>query len=105
MEEAIRAGDCLAMLVEHYHDLGQMNEAYNYIKEMEDRKIALHPYVDAEVLANVMKSVGKSVPTQGGAGYYNPQYESKHDDDDDEVVEEEDIVEEEEVSDLQLVRC
>jgi hypothetical protein len=49
LEEAIRAGDCLAMLVEYYHGAKQMNEAYNYLQEMESRRIQLHPYLDAEV--------------------------------------------------------
>jgi intraflagellar transport protein 140 len=65
LEEAIRAGDCLAMLVEHFHSKGRMREAYTYLQEMEERKIAVHPYVDAEVLSEVYKAVG------GGPGRNN----------------------------------
>ena len=32
LEEAIRAGDCLAMLVEHYFANKQYNEAYQYLQ-------------------------------------------------------------------------
>ena len=35
-----------------------MHDAHTYLKEMEDRKIALHPYVDADVLEAVYKAVG-----------------------------------------------
>ena len=32
LEEAIRAGDCLAMLVEYYHANKQYQEAYQYLQ-------------------------------------------------------------------------
>ena len=35
-----------------------MREAYRYIQEMEERRIALHPYVDAAVLEAVYKAGG-----------------------------------------------
>lgn len=62
LEEAIRAGDCLAMLVEYFHDSGRMRDAYTYIKEMESRKIALHPYVDGEILDDIFKAMGLQSP-------------------------------------------
>ena len=65
LEEAIRAGDCLAMLVEYFHGVGRMQEAYVHLKGMESRNIALHPYVDAQILEEVFKAVGE---TDGGAG-------------------------------------
>lgn len=102
LEEAIRAGDCLAMLVEHFYDCGKMREAYNYLKEMEDRKIALHPYVDAEVLEAVFKAVGKSV--SGDAGDESPIHHHHANrgsndvgDDDDDIVEDEIAEEDDEV--------
>lgn len=49
LEEAIRAGDCLAMLVEYYHGQRRMEDAYQYLQEMEQRRIQPHPYLDAEV--------------------------------------------------------
>ncbi|KAJ1408062.1 hypothetical protein B484DRAFT_403632, partial [Ochromonadaceae sp. CCMP2298] len=50
LEEAIRAGDCLAMLVEHYHASKNYSEAYTHLQEMEARRIQPHPYLDAEVI-------------------------------------------------------
>ena len=50
LEDAIRSGDCLAMLVEYYHGVGNMKEAFVYVREMESRNIALNPYVDAQVM-------------------------------------------------------
>jgi intraflagellar transport protein 140 len=58
LEEAIRSGDCLAMLVEYFHDSGNFAEAHHYIEEMEARRIPLHPYVDAEVIEAVVKATG-----------------------------------------------
>ena len=46
LEEAIRAGDCLAMLVEHFYSRGKMREAYACLKDFETRRIAAGPYVD-----------------------------------------------------------
>ena len=66
LEEAIRAGDCLAMLVEYFHGTGRMQEAYTHLKDMESRNIALHPYVDAQILEEVFKAVG--VKDNGGGG-------------------------------------
>jgi hypothetical protein len=58
LEDAIRAGDCLAMLVEHYHAAGRMEDAYEHLRDMESRSIALHPYVDAQILEEVFRAVG-----------------------------------------------
>jgi len=58
LEESIRAGDCLAMLVEHFHSAKLMQEAYRYLQEMEERHIQLHPYVDSEVINDIYREVG-----------------------------------------------
>ena len=58
LEEAIRAGDCLAMLVEHYHGQRQSTEAFHYLQEMEARRIQLHPYLDAAVIDDIYRAVG-----------------------------------------------
>jgi hypothetical protein len=65
LEEAIRAGDCLAMLVEYFHGAGRMQEAYDHLQDMESRNIALHPYVDAQILEEVFKAVGATDGRKG----------------------------------------
>lgn len=45
-----------------------MREAHTYVQEMEERKIALHPYVDAAVLEAVYKAVGAGRGGGGGGG-------------------------------------
>ena len=57
IEEAIRAGDVLAMLVEHFYENKQMREAHKYLMEMERRNIQLHPYLDAVVIDTVFRAV------------------------------------------------
>jgi len=82
LEEAIRAGDCLAMLVEHYYAQKQMQDAYTYLQDMESRNIQLHPYVDAEIIEDIYRAVGhntnqrRSGGGRGGGG-------GRDDDDDD----------------------
>ena len=72
LEEAIRAGDCLAMLTEHYHGRGKMREAYACIREFENRNIAPHPFVNSEMLKAIYSAVGaqpaKPAGYRGGPG-------------------------------------
>jgi len=89
LDMAIRVGDCLAMLVEHFHHTGDMRRAYQYMLDMKERRILLHPYIDAEVLDDVHRAVGV------------PLDDDKQDDDvgsdrdEDEIVEEVDEVDDE----------
>ncbi len=62
IEEAIRIGDCLALLIDYFHSRGDMKRAYEYIEEMRLRHILLHPYIDAEVLAEIHQTLGKPIP-------------------------------------------
>ena len=66
LEDVIRAGDCLVMLVVYFHGAGRMYEAYVHLQDMEVRSIALHPYVDAQILEEVFKALG--VPEGGATG-------------------------------------
>lgn len=60
VEDAIRAGDCYALLIEHSYSTGNYQDAYQYIKEMKERNIQVQPYVDREILEAVQKAVGVS---------------------------------------------
>ena len=64
LESAIRVGDCMAMLVEHFHEEGDMKQAYHYMQDMKFRNILMHPYIDAQVLDDVHRAVG--VPLDNG---------------------------------------
>ncbi len=90
LEEAIRVGDCLAMLVEHYHSAGNMKEAYKNMQDMEGRGIALHPYIDGSILNEVCAAMGvKSAPSspefkpKASGNHSATKYDSKHGDDED----------------------
>ena len=56
LEEAVRAGDCLALLVEHFYDAGDPSAALRYIREMRARKITVGTYIDADILEDVFKA-------------------------------------------------
>lgn len=58
IEESIRAGDCYALLIEHYHGVGNFQEADVLIKEMKERGIQVQAFIDKEVLEEVYKAVG-----------------------------------------------
>ena len=60
IDDAIRVGDCLAMLVEHLHSKRDLEGAYRYMQEMESRKIAIHPYLDSAVVEEISKAMGVS---------------------------------------------
>lgn len=66
LESAIRVGDCLGMLVEHFHQTGDMKQSYHFMVDMKERRILLHPYIDAVVLDEVHRAVG--VPLNEGDG-------------------------------------
>jgi hypothetical protein len=55
IDDAVRMGDCLALLVEHFYDGGNLERAGHYINEMKLRKIALNPFIDAEILDDISK--------------------------------------------------
>merc|ERR1711871_895620 len=88
LEDAIRVGDCLAMLVEYHYSNGNMQDAYNYMKDMESRNIVLHPFLDGTIIDDVCKAMGvSSAPSspvkgraQGGANRGEGKYDEKNND-------------------------
>jgi intraflagellar transport protein 140 len=60
LEDGVRAGDVLAMLVEYFHSVGRLKEAYKYMNQMTQRNIQLNPYLDARIIEDVHKEMGVS---------------------------------------------
>ena len=58
LEEAVRVGDCLAMLIEHFHGKNQHQVADKYLREMLKRNIQPQPFVDAGVLEDLNRRYG-----------------------------------------------
>jgi len=58
LEEAIRAGDCYAMIVEYFHSVGDMREAYRYTREMESKQVQVSLYIDADIMQAINQAVG-----------------------------------------------
>jgi len=56
LDEAVRAGDCLALLIEHFYDAGDHAAVLRYIRELNARKIIVSSYVDADILEDVLKA-------------------------------------------------
>lgn len=61
LEEAVRSGDCLSMLIEYFYSKGKMRDAYTYIQEMDSRRIPINPYIDSKILEEIYKAVGVSL--------------------------------------------
>ena len=49
----VRIGDVFALLVEFYHNEGNMQQAYVLIEKMQERKIIINPYLDSELVEQV----------------------------------------------------
>jgi len=80
VEEAIRSGDCYAMLVEYFYSKRSFREAYGYLQEMEDRRIPLNPYLESSIIDDILKAVGvaksgKSRDLDDNTGRANEQEE------------------------------
>ena len=90
-DEAIRIGDCLAMLVEFFHAAGKMKEAYGYMQQMTDRNILLHPYIDASIIDDIYKAVGVNPNgnNRGGRADYSEEKGGDSKSDGEESVDEE----------------
>ena len=85
IEEAIRVGDCLALMVEFYHTRGKMREAYAALKEFEHRRLPPEPYLNRPMLETIYKAVGErlggappkaSVPTADEGGRSQVEHKS-----------------------------
>ena len=75
-ENAIRVGDCFALLIEYYHSVGRMDEAYDLMERMKARRIVLNPYLERSMMDDICRAVGKDLEGgngngNGGAGGYN----------------------------------
>jgi len=91
VDEAIRIGDCYALLVEHYYRVGNMQDAYHYIREMEERSIQVYSYIDPPVVDEILKTMGvtsqKKLPTQ--KDQFSTQNETERESDQEEIADEE----------------
>ncbi len=57
LESAVRIGDVYALLVEYYHSINDMNNAYNIIKRMINNNIILGPYLDTNIIQNICNAM------------------------------------------------
>jgi len=67
-ENAIRVGDCFALLIEYYHSVSRMEEAFDLMERMKSRRIVLNPYLERSMMDEICRSVGKEIDSGGGGG-------------------------------------
>ena len=62
-EASIRIGDVFALLVEHKHALGDLDQAWALLGKMRDHGLVVAPYVDARVLEETQRAMGATTAT------------------------------------------
>lgn len=68
VDTAIRIGDVFALLVEHNYSQGNMDQAFNLIEQMRERKVILGPYLDKAMVTKIYAAVGITEESSGGRG-------------------------------------
>lgn len=56
--QAIRIGDAYALLVEYHFKKGNAHDAFDLLQQMRQGNIALHPYLESNLLEQIHKTVG-----------------------------------------------
>mmetsp|Transcript_12565 Transcript_12565/g.18828 ORF Transcript_12565/g.18828 Transcript_12565/m.18828 type:complete len:863 (+) Transcript_12565:2-2590(+) len=105
LDAAIRVGDAFALLIEYKCKNKLFDDAYALVQDMRQRKIALHPYLEQDLLDQIHQAVGVDFTPNTTIGervtdIHSPGAKSSEDDDivdelvddasDDDIVEEED---------------
>jgi len=85
LDATIRVGDCLAMMVEHYHRVRKLQEAFRYIQYMNSKGIELQPYIRAEVIDEILEAAGVDAAEMQGHGRGGGEAGEDEDDVEDEV--------------------
>lgn len=103
LEQALRAGDVYAALVEHHVQSGNWQQAHRTIERMRHQAIILGPYLDDDLVRRVYQQVGQQPPelAEGRGGGGRGSAGATADADADEVEDEEVVDEEEEDGDVQ----
>lgn len=78
-ETAIRIGDVYALLVEYHFRAANMQEAFDLVQQMRERRIFLHPYLEQGLVDQIHRAVGAELHCEDGC---------KHAIDNDEIDEE-----------------
>jgi intraflagellar transport protein 140 len=99
VEEAIRIGDCLSLLVETFYKRNNFAEAYHYLKELQERFDPVTAYIDEKVARDIHAQVG--IPYSRDEQEHGKKSNRSHDDEEEskgkrevKVVEDEEVEEE-----------
>jgi intraflagellar transport protein 140 len=92
-EQAIRIGDCYALLVEHFHATRRFDDAFVMMEGMKERGIVLKPYLEADMINDICSAVGREIEegggkNRGGGGGGRGDESGDFDNDDDDIGEE-----------------
>ncbi|KAH7821773.1 putative Intraflagellar transport 140 [Monocercomonoides exilis] len=58
VEQAVRTGDIYAQLIQHFHAVHQMDDAFSLLQEMSQRGIMVGPYLERELIDQICQFKG-----------------------------------------------
>ncbi|KAL4454946.1 hypothetical protein ABPG74_006328 [Tetrahymena malaccensis] len=61
IDQSVRSGDIYAQIIEYYYQVKNFSQAFDYIKKMQQKRIILAPYLDQEMLQQILESQGVSL--------------------------------------------
>ena len=67
-EDAIQMGDVYSMLIKHFCQKNDPQQAYQYYEKMKRKKIQALKYLDAKLVEDMHRSLGMSPPDHSGRG-------------------------------------
>ena len=97
VEASIRIGDVFAHLIEFHYSEQNFEAAYALIEQMEQRKIATAPFLDADMVAAIYRGVGAEAPAAAPAD--TSAAGLSMDDDDAQGFVEEELIDDDEIAD------
>merc|ERR1712151_1047638 len=78
IESAVRVGDVFAQLVEHYVAIRDYHQAEITVRRLQERGVALSPYIDRSMLEQIYGNVGLPMPECEPVQNNNAMYAGQH---------------------------
>ena len=66
IEASIRVGDVFALLIEFHYSQRNMEQAFQFIENMRERNIILSPFLDADMVNTIYRSMGVEPEEEDG---------------------------------------
>lgn len=71
VEDAVQMGDVYSMLIKHFCQRSDPQQAYQYYEKMQRKKIQALKYLDAKLIEDMHRSLGMPPPNERKAAHNN----------------------------------